>query len=90
MRIRRAPLTKGYPRQPPHDTLAAQFAPQHCDAEQSATEQRNCRAAIGNARRSNADVVEELLAGTGTAETEPKCRRGVRGGHVKCILGVTR
>ena len=49
-------------RQPPLDTLAAQFAPQHRHAKQCATEQRNCRAAIGNARWGNADVVEEYLS----------------------------
>ena len=36
--LRRAIL----PPNPPLDTLAAQFAPQHRHAEQSATEQRNC------------------------------------------------
>src|SRR5260370_1152239 len=39
--------------------LATQFAPQGSQAEQSATEQRNCRAAIRNtySSRINADVV---------------------------------
>ena len=49
-------------RRPPLDTLAAQFALQHRHAEQSATEQRNCRAVIGNARWVNANVVEEYLS----------------------------
>ena len=39
--------------------LATQFAPQCSQAEQSATEQRNCRAAIGNA--SPSDHEREVL-----------------------------
>jgi hypothetical protein len=40
--------------------LATQFAPQRSQAEQTATEQRNCRAAIGNASPSN-DEREVLI-----------------------------
>src|SRR5205814_10160708 len=40
--------------------LATQFAPQGSQAEQSATEQRNCRAAIGHA--SPSDHEREVLA----------------------------
>ena len=36
---------------PPLDTLAAQLAPQHSHAEQSKTEQANCRARIRNRNR---------------------------------------
>jgi hypothetical protein len=39
--------------------VQAQFAPQHRQAKQSETEQRNCRAAIGNASRS--DLEREVL-----------------------------
>ena len=64
-------------RQPPLDTLAAQFAPQHRHAKQCATEQGNCRAAIGNARWVNADVVEEEEA----SSAKLYWRRGARGGE---------
>ena len=62
--------------------LATQFAPQGSQADQSAAEQRNCGAAIGNAYPSgfNTDVVEVELAETlGKTNT----RKGARGGHVK-------
>ena len=66
--------------------LATQFAPQGNQAEQSAAEQRNCRAAIGNSRRSNADVVQKEEA----SSVKLYRRRGAQSGEIKCELGVAR
>lgn len=66
--------------------LAEQFPPQHRQAEQSAAEQRNCRAAIGNSRRSNADVVQKEEASSAKLYR----RRGAQSGESKRELGVAR
>ena len=66
--------------------LATQFTPQRSQAEQSAAEQRNCRAAIGNARRSNADVVQKEEA----SSVKLYRRRGAQSGESKRELGVAR
>ena len=66
--------------------LATQFAPQGNQAEQSAAEQRNCRAAIGDSRRSNADVVQKEEA----SSVKLYRRRGAQSGEIKCELGVAR
>ena len=66
--------------------LATQFAPQGNQAEQSAAEQRNCRAAIGDSRLSNADVVQKEEA----SSVKLYRRRGAQSGESKRELGVAR
>ena|ERR1700754_2971207 len=66
--------------------LETQFAPQPSQAKQSAAEQRNCRAAIRDSRRSNADVVQKEEA----SSAKLYHRKGARGGEIKRVLGVAR
>jgi len=66
--------------------LETQFAPQASQAEQSAAEQRNCRAAIGDSRRSNADVVQKEEASSAKLYR----RKSARGGEIKRVLSVAR
>jgi hypothetical protein len=72
--------------------LASQSPPQASQAEQSGTEQGNCCAAIENARRLHADVVEAQTykSAHASCKIEVQTRGGGRGSHVDCVLGVPR